>query len=335
MTKKNTIVINGRPYDALTGLPVKDVSGATQQPQATAPSVSTQTVAKPSISRQPAPHRMKTPQRSRTLRREAVKQPKGAHSSKIIRQTAPKARVEKSPHIQKFAPHPTTSLKTVAAPKTEPQPQPHIHSSTVRAAHHRLASQAAPKPAARSSREIKESLLKESLHKAQPAKHTARHKPVKKPFFAQQLRTSSVISGSLAIVLLGGYLTYINMPGISTRVAATQAGVDATYPGYKPDGYRFKGPVAFNDGQVKVSFASNSGPHHFSINQQKSNWDSQTVLDSFVLGQSEDYITNTSQGITVYTYDKGAAWVNGGVFYTLEGTATLSTEQVLRLANSM
>ena len=138
-----------------------------------------------------------------------------------------------------------------------------------------------------------------------------------------------------AIVLIGGYLTYINMPNLSMHVAAANAGVNASFPDYRPDGYRFNGPIAYNNGEVSLKFASTTNNTGYTINQKNSNWDSQAVLDNYVSKKAKDYLTYSEQGLTIYTFNGEAAWVNGGVFYTIEGDAPLSSDQVLRIVGSM
>ena len=334
MTKKNIVVINGRTYDAITGLPLNDVATTPEKKQVSeSHSVAVKV-------RQPASHRKKPIQRSQTLRREAVKRPSPKQPVQLRKKPAVHT-VTKSPQIHKFAPHPVSTLKTDSVPvrrttASTSKPDMIRESHTVRATHHRLATKAKPSstPKKQTSQELKKSLIEQSLARATPASPNQKHPSAKKRF-QKPLKTSSVMAGSLAIIMLGGYLTYINMPGISTRVAAAQAGIEASFPGYKPDGYRFKGPVAYEAGEVAVAFASVSGSQHYEVHQRESNWDSQTVLDNYVSQKTGNYTANTSQGVTVYTYEDGAAWVNKGMFYTLEGNATLSTEQVLRIANSM
>lgn len=125
------------------------------------------------------------------------------------------------------------------------------------------------------------------------------------------------------------------MPNLSVRVAAAQAGVDAQYPSYTPSGYRFDGPVAFSNGKVHLSFRANGGDEEYNISQQKSSWDSQAVLDNYVAAATDNYDVNDTQGLTIYTYNNNAAWVNRGVLYTITGDAPLKTEQVVRIATSL
>jgi hypothetical protein len=137
-------------------------------------------------------------------------------------------------------------------------------------------------------------------------------------------------------VLIAGYFTYINMPSLSVRVAAAQAGIDAKYPQYHPVGYKLNGPVAYRDGEVSMKFSSNSGPVAFVLSEERSGWDSSALLEKYVNPKSEGkYATYNDAGLTIYTYGTDAAWVNAGILYTVEGDAMLSNEQVRRIATSM
>ena len=138
------------------------------------------------------------------------------------------------------------------------------------------------------------------------------------------------------MVLVGGYLTYMNLPVLSVKIAATQAGINATYPDYRPDGYKIDGPVSFTSGQVTINFVANTGTSRFSIKQSKSTWDSSAVLDNVVRpAVGEKYITNQEQGLTIYTYNGNATWVNGGILYNIQGDAPLSGDQLRHIATSL
>jgi hypothetical protein len=149
-------------------------------------------------------------------------------------------------------------------------------------------------------------------------------------------RRLNIAAISLAVLVFGGYLTYLNMPQISTRVAASQAGINAQYPSYHPTGYSLSGPVAFNNGVVSMKFAANTSPQAYTVTQSRSNWDSSAVLENYVQPKAgEHYTTTQSNGLTIYTYDKSAAWVNGGILYTIDGSANLTPEQIQHIAVSM
>lgn len=341
---KNVIFINGRHYDAATGLPIADAP-VSPRPQAR-PTISDVAPAMPhqhepvipasarqNITRHaPVAGVHTTPQRSQTLRRETVKRPVGQHEAVITRQHRERIVVAKSPAITKFADRPQsrTIAHTVAtapvAPHTPPPIVAHVH-KTVAA---KKAATSPAKKAAVSSSHLKQQLIREKLASIDTDKKPRQH-TVKR----RRSRSMSVATACIALVAFAGYLTYLNMPSLSVRVAAAQAGIDASFPEYRPDGYRFDGPIAYAPGEISMKFRSNTDSRSYEITQTNSSWDSQAVLDNYVTKKTESYLTYSEQGLTIYTFAGEAAWVNGGVLYTIEGDAPLTSQQVLRIAGSM
>lgn len=348
MRGKNTIIINGRAYDAATGLPLNEAEAAFAKPKGHAGPVmdiagphraapinqiQTPKIAPviPSRTSNSTPNHIKhQPQKSATLHRSALKKPVGTHENNPShRHTRQSGHVARSTMISKFAPHPQPLAPKPAVQTPVIHPKPVVNKHPVTQPHNKPAPKQHNSAA---SRALKEQLIVEQLATATP--DTKDHAP-KKRFFASHPRTSSVIAGCLSLMVLGGYLTYLNMPNLSVRVAAAQSGVNASFPEYRPDGYRFNGPIAYSPGEVTMRFAANGGPHHYEVTQKNSQWDSQAVLDNHVDNVTDSYLTYSEQGMTVYTYENEAAWVNGGILYTIEGDAPLTSEQVLRIAASM
>lgn len=221
----------------------------------------------------------------------------------------PKAQATEKP-IQHPVPHPTVAkaLQAQAAAKQAAQePQP-------------------------TGKELKELLIKERLNEVG---NTPGAKQKKASWLSRQPRVATILTTSLAILVLGGYLTYIALPTISLKVAASRAGVNASMPEYKPDGYSLDGPITYSPGEVVISYKSNTNDTGYKLTQKATNWDSQAVLDNYVERQATNYLTFQERGITVYTFGNKAAWVNGGLLYTLDGDAALSSDQILRVATSM
>lgn len=105
-------------------------------------------------------------------------------------------------------------------------------------------------------------------------------------------------------------------------------------PSYTPTGYALNGGVSHSGGTISLSFRS--GDSSYTITQQSSNWNSQTLLDNtLALGGSHETIEKNGQ--TIYVYDNGtrAAWVNGGVRYDITGNAQLSTDDIVAIATSL
>ncbi len=312
MSHSARVSINGQEYDAVTGLPVSS------DPDTKSAHVSKHT---------PAAKLHGAPQRSSTLRRRALQKPIPAKHS-IIRHSSPVkhmdiARPHKNVNVHKFAPHPVGALN----PKTvDVAPVTHPH---VAKAHALSEAKAQPLTNTISAADIKNEAIKNAVE------NTHKRRPLKARFRPRQ-RVVAILSATLAIVMLGGYFTYLNMPALSVRVAAAQAGIDAGYPDYRPDGYALNGPVNFSAGRVSMNFKANGGNHNFTINQSKSSWDSNALLDNYVsVKAGSSYIPYTERGLTIYTYGDNAAWVNGGILYTIEGDAPLSSSQIRRIATSL
>ncbi len=315
MSQPNVVSIGGIDYDSHTGLPLT----AQKEAQLHKEMRRVQSVHAKGV------HQAQ--QRSVALNRRFVK--KATVAKKSVAPTAVsmdvRRPVSRSPHISKFARDPQMKVanKTVS---TDIAPVRHPVAAKAHAVS--AAKHTAKAPTSHpTSRDIKHAELGKALANASTPSH-----PTKQP----RRRAFHVAAASLGLLLITGYFTYLNMPNLSVRVAAAQAGIDATYPEYRPVGYRLDGPVAYQSGEVSMRFTSNSAPIAFSLNQSKSSWDSAALLEKYVNPRSKgNYATYSDAGLTIYTYGTDAAWVNGGILYTVEGNALLSNEQIRRLATSM
>lgn len=307
MMSKDTIVVNGVLYDKHTGIRLRETVPASHSHHHA------------SAIHTPAQH-------SRTLNRRYIASPAVKDNSGA-----------KKIAIQDGGSHHTISR---FAPQHHPKPQPVVRDIAPTA--HPLLSVtetrlAAQKPAVhivKPSQVIKQEAIAAATAVMQPAHTKKPVKPVKQS--SRTRRAISVLSGSLALLLLGAYVTYLNMPSLSTRVAAAQAGINATYPGYQPSGYSLSGPVAYQEGTVSMKFAANAGPQSYTITQSRSDWDSSAVLENYVRDKAgTNYTISTTGGLTIYTYKTNAAWVNGGILYTITGDAPLSSDQIEHVATSL
>jgi hypothetical protein len=346
MSQKQTVTINGREYDARTGLPVSadHTSRSALRTQTTTTTQSQQpaTSARRATTKSQQIHQ-KT-QKSKTLNRKFTKKP-AAHKTEhaLEKRRAPRIdgvkRTASTVHTSPTLPATKKSLdlkpvasKAVVTPAPA-QTQADIHRPhpvATRAHQVQAAKKAAPQTAVPAASVIKQAVIKEALDAA-PKHHAKQHK-----HSSHKQRLAGIVFGCFALVLFGGYLTYLNVPNLSVRVAAAQAGIDASYPGYQPDGYRLNGPVAYSDGQVQMQFAANTGSTGFTLKQSKSSWDSSALLENYVKEKSDDaYSTSQEKGITIYNYGSNAAWVSGGILYTIDGDAPLSPDQIRKIATSV
>ena len=312
-----TITVNGKVYDAVTGLPVEARTASQAERLSGAGRV------------KPSHHVHRQTEASRAVSRREASAPatpqiqKRSDTRRVVQPAA-----TKNPAITRFAPQPSraTNQPRLVNDIAPASPHPLVQRAEMRMreaqAHHMTAT---IKPSA----VIKQEAIEEALDKA------PRHNTIKPKRSSFRPRMLSFASMALSLLLLAGYLTYINLPNLSVRVAANQAGISAGYPGYRPDGYRLAG-VNYDRGSVSLKFAANAGPQNFTLTQQQTSWDSTAVKENYVkTNWGDDVVPYSERGLTIYAHEGNAAWVNGGILYTITGDAPLSSSQVRSIATSL
>ncbi|MBI3889698.1 DUF4367 domain-containing protein [Candidatus Saccharibacteria bacterium] len=303
MKNDKIVTINGQNYDSVSGLPV-------EKPQSS--SVHSLT------------------QKSKTLYRRATTKP-AVHAAPLIRKVGRSMDIARSKSVAHFAPRPSVEpvKATVAKPMASVGPQKHPIAARVESIR-----AMAPKPvaaAAKSAKDIKEQAIAEAFKKL--SEHEKEQKNLHKRNSKMIKRITLIVGVILAILI--GYFIYVNMPILSVRVASASAGINASFPQYQPDGYSLSGPVAYSDGQVTRTLHANTGNSKFIIKQARSSWDSSALKNQVNTDSNGEFITTEERGLTIYTYNGNAAWVNGGILYTITGDAPLSGDQIRRIATSL
>lgn len=362
MAPHNTINVNGRAYDSVTGLPIDSTAVTTPDRTPSIPKPKPQAVPTP----KPTPTTSRgvkdsagvhsTAQRSQTLVRRATKKP-AAPQKPVLRRPTPGRHMDiaKSTDVTRFAKHPVMAAPAQSTPKAQPAPkkvsapaQPkktpatkttaaavadkpaRLHPIAQRALTRHSAKKTAARTAPATAKEVKEAAIAKAL--ATPTTKA------KKPARTRSPRSRRlIIIGSVILVIIAAlYAAWRLIPNISVSMAAAQAGIHASYPEYTPDGYSLSQPVTYSDGEVGLKFVSHSNDNHYSITQTRSSWDSTAVLDNVVTpAAGANYVTTRERGLTIYTYDTAAAWVNGGILYKIDSKAPLSSDQIRRIATSL
>lgn len=352
MGASNTVEINGKLYDARTGRPIgsaennivknalkkrqrattKSVEGirpAKNNPSATKKAIPVTASDTSTKQQRPSPRNAmkRRPKQSVTLHRGAVHQPSittTAAAPAKIQSSALKAvhdpaydrakKVKKSPLVSRFG---QTDTPKAVEKKTSTKP-------------------VTPSQKEVGSTAKKEHFVQTALAHAASEKTPQPTKRAKKQS-RKGLRVTGIGSAIMAACLVAAYVAYLNIPSISMRVAAHQAGFSATLPGYRPTGYSFSGPIEYHPGQVTINFRAADPTKTFSLSQQETTWDSTALLENYIAKNTAQYVTYQDRGLTIYIYDgSNAAWVNGGKMYTVDGKNTqLDTDQILKLATSM
>ena len=340
MASKNYVVINGRAYNTITGMVMDDIKIEKSEIE------KEQSISKrgTSVSNIHAAH----VQKSSTLNRRHVKMPQRTP----LAAKPQKARVDVKQHVavKKFS----TPIVSKPAPQKIAINRPAEAHPVTRRAQQRplsvntklrkerqplamnnnplvaIAPQKIEKPVAKTAHQLKNEAIEKALSNEIISNKKARRRQKK----GGALRWLNTFSVGFAVMLLGGYLTYLSMPNISIKMAAVQSGIDAKYPGYKPDGYALNGPIKFKSGEVSMKYAYADGSSGYTITQQKSGWNSSAVKE-FFSEKHKNPNTTMIDGLTIYSGGKEAAWVNGGILYQISGDANLSSSQIEKIATSL
>ncbi len=349
---KTTIELNGKQYDARTGKIISNKAVATVAKPTPATPNSNQVVdgflrrPKPIASPQISPsgktavasinHTKRPVDKSKTLMRPAVKKPL------IIKNDIQK---------QKFVANPSSAEMQRISRAQNTQKSPHISrfgrvslSSSIKKTVANLPVVSAPITMAGASKAVTNELEKfeQALKNANSHMQQLEKDVIKKVPFLKRVgfknKFANVSAMSLAALLLIGFFGYQNAASISMKVASQRAGISAKMPGYVPAGYGPNKSADSSDGRVSISFRSHTDNKVYTLTQQTSSWNSSALLANHVQKRSctTCYQTWQNEGKTVYIYDNSnATWVDGGVWYQIEGNASLTSDQLLRLANSL
>lgn len=165
-------------------------------------------------------------------------------------------------------------------------------------------------------------------HEQKPLKRT------KKQSVKAHRRGLGVSASVLVVVLLGLFIAYQNRASINLQLASAKAGFHATTPSYKPTGYALK-DISSSPGMVNIRYRAPQG-NGIVIGQKESNWDSQTLQQNYLALGDQKYQTHHQSGKTIFTYGKNqATWVDGGIWYQIQGNATTSSKDLVAIAASM
>lgn len=347
----NNITIKGNVYDAETGN-ILDAQRSERTPAAAASDFhsgiqKSHTLQRKYIKKQPrvidsvAPVRAATPAgiKENSAARSSQRLAAERSTPQIIRRSKRTRRVQdirRSSNIAHFAKATTTAKPSVKHPATPETPDiaPTTNQLEQTARQRQAIIKQQQTRSVLPSQVIKQQAIQEATDKMLTRQQRKEVKPTKN--FSLWRRLVSIGSTAIAVLLLGAYFTYINMPALSTRIAASQAGINASYPNYQPSGYSLNGPVAYQQGSVIMKFAANGSNENFTLAQTRSEWDSSAVLENYIKPKSHDkYTTTAANGLTIYSYGTHAAWVNAGILYTVDGNAELAPEQIQKIAASL
>ena len=231
------------------------------------------------------------------------------------------AAVSSSQRTATVAPTPTTPKPTAAAISTPTVAKPSVKSTPdlpaqthplQRRANHRLQSvksAARPTPKSTSSKDIKDRAIKQALRSVATMSETPAQ-PIKRRKSGGAKRF--ILAFTCAAACLAAIIYFVSSS-------------------YVPMDYSLSDIIS-EDGKLTMIF---NGPDdaRFTLVQEKSSWDSATLLRNYVEPTwGSDYVTTHEQGITIYISNQtnDSTWVNGGIRYSITSEGTRLTKKQTR-----
>lgn len=287
--------------------------------------------AKPARAHQPVQHHRHT-ERSHTLMRPAVKKPDHIVTKKLTEKpkvklydavTKERARraqnIPKSQHISKFhyGQHLKDNLvKPVNLPVVE-----------------------APPVIKEIVQDVKEdvSLITERFDEAIDTAEAHLEEFAEEKLHRKNSRKFAYATVSTLAVALIAFGVFQSLPLLRVKMASNTAGFSATLPKYSPSGYSLNDNYEAKSGEVALTYDSRTNNQNYRITQEPSQWNSQSLLNNYLLSSNKTYERLEDNGKTIYLYNdsRSATWLDSGVWYRLEGNANLSNEQMLKIINSL
>lgn len=358
MAKLSVIEINGKSYDAFSGQLVGVVRKAKTKFSKPFAASSIDGLSRPD----PKPATKYSPRYSLAKKRPPKTPAQRIHSRTHRAKTLMRDTVAKPARLQKFHKEISFSIKPIPAGRISRALLIKQHSKVMRfgssarnkipktslaaglvprhqkmtgAGSSVLTIQGTPSVMPNVSHQQLERLLDVALARADSHKQTLRGRPAKRNRFMP--RWLAIILLCLAIFIAAAFVVWRYVPQAAVKVAAMKANVSASVPHYVPAGFKFSGPINYEDKMVMMQFKSNANPERsFVITQEASKMTSASLLGSAV-PKNTPVQTSQIKGTTVYIYgpNNDATWVNNGVRYTLRDGAKLNPDQVLKIADSL
>ncbi len=279
---------------------------------------------------------------STTLNRKYVKRPQAVKKTTnadfaVQVKTSPKisrfgslmnetAATKSAEQIQPAEPHPTQVL---ANQRLRERKEQATQRQTTKLTAKELKDQAIKKALLAASKTTDEETMAQTIAEEQKTATTKKTK-MRFGFGRVVLALACAAAAVFAIV----YFVSLNMPDVQFRATAMQ--LNAVYPNYLPRDYS-PTEIASENNIITLSFKNHNNEDAFSISEEKSSWDSNSLLNNYVKDNfGENYTVIREQGLTIYMNDNKAAWVNGGIVYKMNiKKGSLTKKQISSIAASL
>ena len=183
------------------------------------------------------------------------------------------------------------------------------------------------------ARQLKDSAIEKALASASRKDHS-KTQDNHIHFGLKRVLLAMVCAAAAVFIIV--YFVNLNAPNISLRVAAMQTGIEASYPSYIPRDFNLS-DITSEDGKITLNFKNSTTGDAFSLVEEKSSWDSNTLFNNYVKEEyGDNYTIIKEQGLTLYISNSDATWVNGGIMYKLKTiSGSLTKKQIKAIAVSL
>lgn len=336
MKKKNnkTIETEGKPYDAMSGLPVQSGS-------LTSLKIPISVKERAHVQRQPINSVARpTPKTSPILMRSSVKKPGFGFKRHLTISESTDSLIDATPivvpssHIDIAAQQSLRNQRAAAIKQSERISHfvaPPIQQATKPVSSGDQSWQPAPQtsppepPKSRTDLILERGLDQATAHEQKPLlKH------------GSKWRRTSLMSASVAAAVVVLFIGLHGFTKLQLRVASAKVGFSTSLPSYQPTGFGL-GQLSYSSNIFASEFQSKSGAESYTITQETTPWTSQDLLDNYVIVNNlRDYQTVHVGDRTIYLYGTGdATWVSGGIWYQIDSDGSLNASQLIGVANSL
>ncbi|HUC95836.1 MAG TPA: DUF4367 domain-containing protein [Candidatus Saccharimonadia bacterium] len=153
--------------------------------------------------------------------------------------------------------------------------------------------------------------------------------------------TLYVISACLIVLIVGLIFGYIYKNSISLYIADFETGISAKEPSYIPPGYKLQKLYHYKNGNIGIvnfRYVSNKSDNnnYLTISESSSSLDNNGLLASQVVPSSGDkYKTIMINGLVVYYYNNSYVWLNAGILYYINNTANINEVTIIDIIGSI
>jgi hypothetical protein len=289
-------------------------------------------------------------QRSRTLMRTVVNKPnstaskpivKGTKSGQDFKQTSQAKTVPKNAKVSRFGMASLTAptKKTPVIGTGEVLPKHSVISHTSGSSSTTAVAKPLPSLITSVSHRQLERLLDHALTNADAHKQALQMQLRRNGFWQRVAHIPKWAGVSLlliAILALGGFFAWQNIPSVAVKVTSLRTHINASVPSYTPSGFKFAGLTNYRSGAITIQYKANGDSSRmFAITQEKSSLDSSSLIATELSASTPQ--SSQVNGKTVYVYgnDNDATWVDHGMKFFIDDHANLNADQILRIAGGL